>query len=65
MKRPAYPSRYDDNSDDNHDASRGLGYANDSTVRLRNTPVTSSARSWRCGGQGFESPLLQSSATGM
>jgi hypothetical protein len=42
----------DDNLDDNY----SLNYGNCSPKSLLSCLVTAPARSWQCGGQGFESP---------
>jgi hypothetical protein len=46
----------DDNSDDNADDSCCLNHVAYTTMRGPSRLVTVSARSWQCGGQGFESP---------
>jgi hypothetical protein len=47
---------FDDSSDDNPDDSEPLNYADDSAKRRSLCLVRTPARSWQCGGQGFESP---------
>jgi hypothetical protein len=47
---------FDDNSDDNADDSCCLNHVAYTTMRGPSRLVTVSARSWQCGGQGFESP---------
>jgi hypothetical protein len=46
----------DDNFDDNRDDSCAYNAAAYSPKVLVNRLVRSAARSWQCGGQGFESP---------
>jgi hypothetical protein len=46
----------DDNLDDNCDDNYSLNYGNYSPKSLLSCQVTAPARSWQCGGQGFESP---------
>jgi hypothetical protein len=46
----------DYNRDDNHDDNYSLNYGNYSPKSLLSCQVTAPARSWQCGGQGFESP---------
>jgi hypothetical protein len=48
--------RSDDNLDDNCDDSCCPSDAPYTTICARSCLVTASARSWQCGGQGFESP---------
>ena len=52
---PAGPG-VDHNPDDNADDSRAPSYGYDTTLRSLNSLFTDFARSWQCGGQGFESP---------
>jgi hypothetical protein len=47
---------YDDDSDDNADDSCPTNYFHNTAFRLLNCLFTLLARSWQCGGQGFESP---------
>jgi hypothetical protein len=42
--------------DDNRDDNYSLNYGNRSPKSLLSCLVTAPARSWQCGGQGFESP---------
>ena len=46
----------DDNSDDNRDDSCAPNNGHDSEKTCLFSLFTHSARSWQCGGQGFESP---------
>jgi hypothetical protein len=48
--------RSDDSLDDNCDDSFCPSDAAHTTICGRSCLVTASARSWQCGGQGFESP---------
>jgi hypothetical protein len=52
-----HPSRADDNSDDNPDDSCTPNNAHNCPKMVVSCLVTASARSWWCGGPGFESPL--------
>ena len=46
----------DDSLDDNRDDNYSPNYGNYSPKSLLSRLVTAPARSWQCGGQGFESP---------
>jgi hypothetical protein len=46
----------DHNSDDNADDSCPPNYTYNTAFRLLNSLFSPVARSWQCGGQGFESP---------
>jgi hypothetical protein len=48
--------RVDDNSDDNGDDSYCPNHDTYTTIANLSCLFTASARSWQCGGQGFESP---------
>ena len=45
----------DDNLDDDRDDNYPLNYVNYSPKSLLSCLVTAPARSWQCGGHGFES----------
>jgi hypothetical protein len=47
---------FDDSCDDNRDYSRSLNHHRYSTNMHLLCLVRAPARSWQCGGQGFESP---------
>jgi hypothetical protein len=46
----------DHDFDDNADDSCPFDHAHSSAARRPSSLFTGSARSWQCGGQGFESP---------
>jgi hypothetical protein len=48
--------RVDDSCDDNRDDSGSLNHHRYSSKMHVSCVVTAPARSWQCGGQGFESP---------
>jgi hypothetical protein len=48
--------RADNNSDDNTGDKCCLNHVTYTTIRGLTCLFTRSARSWQCGGQGFESP---------
>jgi hypothetical protein len=50
------PAVADDDSDDNPDDSCTPNNAHDCTKMVVSCLITAPARSWQCGGQGFESP---------
>jgi hypothetical protein len=51
-----FTGRAYDISDDNADDSCTRNYVHNRAFRLLNSLFSALARSWQCGGQGFESP---------